>query len=405
LDPHFDRALRGLSFCYTKLGRLIEAIDTADSALAIDNKHYRNWQAKGDALLALGKFEEALFTAQTAIDLVDLKTDPEATPVLEVLFLQKFNAYLGLGKTEDAIKELEQARKVIPGAIRFYIYPAQIYLGLGNPKSAKIMLDLARDANLLEMFPPDLRIRILFDADASQDVWEWLDPLMNESFSKSLVDLGYEYYLNKKGDVADNIFTHLHELNQEDPQIATNLAFILTGDGEYKQALSLLEKVLESKETEIMPLALCNIGYIYLATNKIAKAKKCFMEVLSKAGDNDTAVARVGFWKNRAVDICCTPYPVQPLPLKLVANANLVAVHLHEQDIEKAEKLANKIVDQYPDLSLSYQVIGDVQFAKNATESAIEDWKKALSLCKDEAEKGMIKGWLNNLNSGKPETS
>ena len=33
LDPAFDRALRGLSFCFTKLNRVEEAIEYADRAL------------------------------------------------------------------------------------------------------------------------------------------------------------------------------------------------------------------------------------------------------------------------------------------------------------------------------------------------------------------------------------
>jgi predicted negative regulator of RcsB-dependent stress response len=219
---------------------------------------------------------------------------------------------------------------------------------------------------------------------------------------ESLLGLGYEYYINKKSEIPQNIFIHLHELSPEDPHIATYLAFILTGNGEYKQAESLLEHALESKVAGVKPLALCNLGYIYLATNKIDKAKSCFTEVLSKAKATDEAIARVGFWQNRAIEICCTPYPAQSLPLKLVASANLVAVYLHEQDMKKAKEIAQNITSQYPDLSLSYQVIGDVQLAQGDTKAATKSWNKALLLCKDDAEREMIKGWLNNLAGKKP---
>ncbi|MCX6064362.1 MAG: tetratricopeptide repeat protein, partial [Chloroflexi bacterium] len=356
LDPNFDRALRGLSFCYTKLGRLEEAMDAADHALEINDRHYRNLQARGDALLALGEFDEALSTAQKAIDLIDLKTDPEAEPVLEVLYLQRFNAHLGLNKTEDALKELEHARKILPHEMRFYIYPAQLNLGIGNAREAQKLLDLAEAAGLLDLFPGSLRMKILLEAGQYPKIWEWLDPQMNDELIDRLQGLGYQYYVDHDGDISRNIFDHLLERSPGNAEIATPLAFILTGYGEYEKAESLLNMVLEKEIVENEPLVRCNLGYIYLATGSLDRAKACFGAVLEQAADEDEAIARIGFWQNQTSELCCTPYPVQTLPLKLVANANLVAIHLQENNLDEAENISDRIIEQYPDLSLSYQL-------------------------------------------------
>ena len=396
-DSRFDRALRGLSFCYTKLGQLEEAIEAADSALAINNKHYRNWQAKGDALLALGEFDKALITAQTSIDLIDLKTDPEAEPVLDVLYLQKFNAYLGLNKTDDALKELEYARDILPHEIRFYVYPAQLILGLGNADDAEKMLELAGSVGLLDQFPGELRMKILLEAGSYQKMWDWLDPIMNDEFVEMLMVVGYQYYINHNDDISRNIFEHLLGLYPSNPQLAIYLAFILTGYEEYEQAEALLIQALKSEIPDVEPLAKCNLGYIYLVTNKLIQAEACFQEALAGANDSDEAIARVGFWQNEDSELCCTPYPIQSLPLKLVANANLVAVYLQENNLKEAEKIINKIIEQYPNLSLSYQLIGNLHFVKNNNQMARDSWKKALSLSDDDVEKSMIKDWLENL--------
>lgn len=396
-DPRFDRALRGLSFCYTKLGQIEEAIEAADSALVINNKHYRNWQAKGDALLALGEFDDALFTAQTAIDLIDLRTDPEAEPVLDVLYLQKFNAYLGLNKTDDALKELEHAREILPREIRFYVYPAQLILGLGNAAGAEKMLRLAKKAGLLDQFPGNLRLKILLETGQYKKVWEWIDPIMNEEFVEMLIGVGYQYYINHDGDISRNIFEHLLGIYPGNPQLAIYLAFILTGYGEHKQAETLLLQALKSKIPDIEPLAKCNLGFIYLVTNKLDQAKTCFQWALANASASDEAIARVGFWHNQDSELCCAPYPTQSLPLKLVANANLVAVYLQENNIKEAEKIINKIVKQYQNLSLSYQLIGNLHFVKDNTQLARENWEKALLLSADDVEKSMINDWLDNL--------
>ncbi|MCX6078383.1 MAG: tetratricopeptide repeat protein [Chloroflexi bacterium] len=397
LDPNFDRALRGLSFCYTKLGRFEEAIDAADRALEINDRHYRNLQARGDALLALGKFDEALITAQKAIELIDLKTDPEAEPVLAALYQQRFNAYLGLNKTEDALKEMEHARGILPHEIRFFVYPAQLDLGLGNARAAQKLLDQTESAGLLDVFPGGLRMKILLEAGQYPKVWEWLDPQMNNELIQVLMGLAYQYYVEHDDDISRNIFEHLLERVPGNSAIATPLAFILTGYGEYEKAESLLNMVLEKGNVDNEPLVRCNLGYIYLATGSLDRAKACFGAVLEQAADDDEAIARIGFWQNQTSELCCTPYPVQTLPLKLVANANLVAIHLQENNLNEAENISDRIIEQYPDLSLSYQLVGNIYFVKNNFHLAHENWEKALALSADDVEKEMIKDWLNRL--------
>ncbi len=397
LNPNFDRALRGLSFCYTKLGQFEEAIESANSALAIDEKHYRNWQAKGDALLAVGKFEQALITADTAINLIDLETDPEAEPVLGVLYIQKFNAHLGLHKTDEALREIEEARKILPNESRFYTYPAQLLLGLGNIDSAEKILDLAEETGNVDYFPLELRIKILLETRRFKKAWKWLDPIMDQGFNNLLVALAYQYYNKHENDIARNIFEHLVDMYPDTPELASPLAFLLTGYGEYKKAESLLLMSLKNKELTDEALVKCNLGYIYMATNKLDQAKAYFQEVLATAEASQSAIARIGFWRNQGSEFCCISFPALDLPLTLVAKANLIAIDLQDRNIKEAENLIQKIIDQYPETSLTYQLLGSIQYAKNKLPAATKNWKKALKLTTDDAERKMIEGWLDDL--------
>lgn len=400
IDPAFDRALRGLSFCYTKLNRMEEAIEFADKALAINNKHYRNWQAKGDALLALGQFEDALFTSQTALDLIDLKADPEAEPVMDVLYLQRFNSLLGLGKEEEALREIEKARTLLPREERFYIYPAQLLLGLGQIDQAVEMIEKAREAGMLAHFPHELRIQILLEAGRYQALWDWLDPQLSEPVIERLTKMSIDFYLKGESDIPRHIFQHFLEKYPQSLQFATFLGYILTGEGEYEQAEALIAQVLVGDIEALKPLANCNLGFIHLAKNDTAAAKHAFLETLANATDDEDVIVRVGFWQKASAELCCAMHPVQSLSLKLAATANLVAVYLQDNDLEQARKLANQIVKQFPEISLAYQVMGSVEHYQDNLPAAESNWQKSLQLSVDQIESQMIQDWLTKLRAG-----
>lgn len=395
LDPSFDRALRGLSFCFTKLNRAEEAIEYADRALSINDKHYRNLQAKGDALLIMGRFSEALETAQSAIDLINLKEEPEAEPVLDVLYLQKFNAHLGLNHIDDALEEMQKSRQLLPHEGRFYSYPAELLRGLGEVKKAAQLVEEAKRSGVLGAFSVDLLVRILLESENYADLWSLLGPQWDNNLSEFITGLGYEYYMKDEVRIAKNIFINVHERLPSDSGIATNLAFIHTGEGEYDQAEKLLLQALKGKDNK--SLANCNLGYLYLFTGKIKEAKKCFAAVLETASDDQKAVVRVGITPSDPSEICCTSHPVQLLPLKLASNANLVAVHLQEGNTKQAEKLAKQILKSWAEFGIAYQVMGSVDRFMGNNPSAVKNWEKALELSADPSERDMIQEWLSEI--------
>ena len=397
LDPSFDRALRGLSFCFTKLNRAEEAIEYADRALSINDKHYRNLQAKGDALLITGRFSEALETAQSAIDLINLKDEPEAEPVLDVLYLQKFNAHLGLNHIDDALEEMQKSRQLLPHEGRFYSYPAELLRGLGEVKKAAQLIEEAKRAGVLSAFSVDLLVRILLESESYADLWSLLSPQWDNNLSEFITGLGYEYYMKDEVGIAKNIFINVHERLPSDLGIATNLAFIHTGEGEYNQAEKLLLQALKGKDKEDKSLANCNLGYLYLVTGKIKEAKKCFAAVLETASDDQEAVVRVGITPSDPSEICCTSHPVQLLPLKLASNANLVAIHLQEGNAKQAEKLSKQILKSWAEFGITYQVMGSVDRFMGNNPSAVKNWEKALELSADPSERDMIQEWLSEI--------
>jgi len=400
LDPSFDRALRGLSFCFTKLNRAEEAIEYADRALSINDKHYRNLQAKGDALLIMGKFNEALETAKSAIDLIDPKKEPEAKLVLDVLYLQRFNAHLGLNHIDDALDEMQKARQISPHEGRFYTYPAQLLRGLGEVKKSAQLIKEANQARLQGALSDEfieLLIHIFLRSENYKDFLDLLDPQWSADFPTIMTSLGYRCYMNDEVEFAKNIFVHLHKHMPSDPDIATNLAFIHTGDGEYDKAEKLLLKAIGAKDNEDKSLANCNLGYIYLVTGKTKDAQKCFTTVLETANDEQKIVVRVGITPSAPSEICCTPHPVQSMPLKLAANANLIAVYLQEQNAKQAEKLAKQIIKSHPEYSITYQVMGSVNRFSGDNSSAVKNWKKALEISEDPIERDMIQEWLTEI--------
>lgn len=403
IEPKFDRAWRGLAFCYTKTGQLDEAIQAAEEAIKLNDHHYRNWQAMGDAMLALRRFDQALVTAQKGIDLIDLQKDPEAAPVLAVLYLQKFNAHLGLGDNQAALNELAGARRAMPFEQRFYTYPAQLLLGLGQPDVAMRIFNDAQQSGLPNEFIVSTTLNFLLNANELERAWDYLcaqNDQIQAKFIEVMNSLGYDAYVKGQCDFARQIFDHLVQKYPSNPLYATNLAFILIGSGDHERAEELLQNVLHNQQEqgiEQHPLANCNLGYLYLAQGKFAEAQACLESAFAAATDEDVNIVRVAFWLGQQIVPGCATYPTQSIPLRAAARANLAAIHLARGEHAAAQQQASALLEEYPEMSLGPQVMGSVALALGDKSAAAQAWQQALALAQDGAEKEMLAAWLEGI--------
>lgn len=399
LEPTFDRAWRGLATCFTRLGNFKEALVSAEQALAYNRGHYRNWHAYGDALFAADRVEEALTAYKQGIDLIDLKNDPDAEPVLAALYLQRFNALMNLGRISQALAEMEIARKHIPMEERFTLYPAQVLIEAGDSAEAMKLLDEAQAHGLPWEKLLQTRVKAHLHSEDVDGALTDLHPVFEPSPEQAAAILSseaFDLYMNGNCGPARKVFQTLAGLFPDVQLYPTNYAFILIGDGDLDRAETILEAVLQKIGTdhETLSLAACNLGYAYLLMGRTPDAIQCFQKVLETSRPDHEAILRIAYFQGAQVRPGCNPYPTQSLPVQLAAKANLVTLYLQEGQIKKAQQLAEEIHSRWPEASLTHELIGAVYAAAGNKAAALSAWQEALQFTQEPTEVEMVHGWL-----------
>lgn len=369
LRADYDRALRGLAHCYTQLNDGKKAIEMADRALAIDPRHYRNWQAKGDALLLEDRYQEAADAAQTGINLIDPK-DGEALPVLAVLLIQQFTALLHMGRIDEALDRMGDARKIFPNDVRYYLYPANVLLKIDRPAEAMVIVKQAVDQQLL----------------SEPEKQELLHQLANAAISRYVM-----------GDIAisKEIFEVLAQMTPCESRFNTAYGYILIGESELAQAEAFFLRELENEQGESKGILYNDLGYIHLLQGQYDQAEKDFSTALN---DEDTpAFLRVAYWVNGMLlpDYC--PHPSRSSSIHLVALANQMALHLAQNNLARAGEVL-KIMQVYQqEALLTLQAWGCLALAQGDPAKAREVWNHALRSAQDPREQKMMVDWLESI--------
>jgi tetratricopeptide (TPR) repeat protein len=402
LESSFDRAWRGLAHCYDRLGQLEEGLKAADRALAIDAQHYRNWQAKGDVLLSLERYAEAMEAAQQGIDLID-PDDEEARPVLFELLRQRFQALLRLGRIDEALEHLEEARRRFPTEERFPHTQVSYLTYLDRYEEALHVLNEAHQAGVptrSNLVP--LHYEVLHVLGKPDEAWTLVGPQLEEYKDRrldSLGNIGLSLYLRGYVEPARAVFEQLYQFAPDEPRFSSNLGFILVGEGRLTEAKDCFQKALETPESESwQSIVLSNLGYLYLLEGEYEQAERALQDVKDRIVDTEDAdreaILRVAYWHDGHILPDHTDHPIVFLPITLTLKANQVALKLASGQADDAERLARQIVEEAPDLSLGYIVLGSALLAQNLPDEARQAWELAMASSETPGEREMLTQWL-----------
>lgn len=363
----YDRAIRGLSHCYSQLNMPEKAIEEAERAIAVAPGHYRNWQAKADALLLLERHEAAAEAAQTGIGLIDPQ-DNEAQPVLAVLHIQKINALLHLDRVDEALAEISKASEQVPEDPRFYRYPVEILARKGRLPEALQAMKQAVDARVFESEDAQLHLLHL------------------------IADVAISQYLAGQVDEAARAFIGLVDLKPDEPRFLMAFGFIQTGEGNLAEADTLLKAALEYGDEGIRGIISCDLGYLHVLQGKFEQARQEFIEACKK--DTGKALLRIAYWKNGNMIPDYAPHPRRWVSIQAAAQANLAALALAEGKAEQALELAEEIIASTPKESTGYEVLGCVRQAGGMVSDAARCWEKARQLTKNERLRALLESWI-----------
>lgn len=402
MDPQFDRGWRGLAQCYNEKKDFEKALETAERAISINPKHYRNWQAKADVLLSLKKFDNVLETSQNGIEIIhSLQDREEAKPGWAVLHLQRFYAFLGLNRMDNALAEIALAREEMPDDPRFYDLPIQVLLLQGQPEKALQLIDSVPNVNIKNELAP-LRFKTLHQLNRGEEAWNYIRPSLERNTEKRLnilADIGAQFYQRGLIEPAFAVYHQLNDFKPADVRFTTNLSYFMIGNGQLADAEKLLKSVLDHPEAGVYAeIARCNLAYIYNLSRKYNLAEDAIKTVLNSELMKNHAIFRVSFWVNGKMQHDPSPIPGRPLSLAECASACAVSSALANGQIDLAESYAAKLQESSTDKTLVGMVFGCVEAAKGNKEKATRFWRDAVSTAEIDSDRLAIEAWLAKLS-------
>ncbi|MFM8320245.1 MAG: tetratricopeptide repeat protein [Chloroflexota bacterium] len=370
IRPDYDRAYRGLAHCYTQLKSVDLALDAAERSIAIDPRHYRNWQARCDALLLAQRYEDALASAENGIALINPK-DEEALPVLAVLYLQKFTALLRLKRVDHALQHMAVARAALPGDQRFYTYPAKVCLESGRYESAIDLLEQAAAANVLK------------------------DPKGRSDWVSEIIGYGIDCYEHGQCDETIEIFNRLYAIAPDHAQLNMALGFVLIGEGLLEQARQHLRRALNAAGPDQRAILLNDLGFIELLQENWKAASQLFQDALVEP--DQQAFLRAAYWVFGRLVPDYHTHPSRLIGTRAAALANLACLALMGGDRQIAQEYVDQLLAAYPDGSLGWEVLGCLHAAAHERAAAVGAWRRALQVAEDPRLAALLEQWINQV--------
>jgi tetratricopeptide (TPR) repeat protein len=404
-DKNYDRAWRGLAYSYNRLGESDQALDAAERALVLNRNHYRNWQAKADVLLSLKRFEQAANAAQQGIELIDPE-DREARPVLHELLRQKAIALLNGERDEAALQALDTARQYFPTDEQFPWIQVSALIQLCRYEEALLVLDEARNSGVPDSSSlAPLRYEVLHALGQPVEAWAFVKSQLEGEPEHQLIRIhmlgnsGLSLYIRGNVSAARAIFEQLQRFAPHEALFSCNLGFILTGDGDLDGAEKQLEKAWQAAQEEQLRLLVgANLGYLYLLEGQYDKAETVLQDAKKIVGATDSAaILMVAYWRDGRIISDYLTYPSHPLPIRLVIEANQAALRMAQGRLDAAEELAERLVEDMPQHSLGYTVLGLVLVTRGLEGDAKRMWKKALQYARNIREKEVLTQWMASL--------
>ncbi|MFO7864783.1 MAG: tetratricopeptide repeat protein [Salinivirgaceae bacterium] len=251
------------------------------------------------------------------------------TPMEDTLFFQRSRLYVQIGDFENAVNDLEIAKKLNPNEPQYYLDLAELELGQGEGRISLELLQRAKDK-----FPENVLVKIklarllmameeLKDARTQLIQASRIEPrnpelyLMSSmifqqigEFDKAIEDLqkavmydpeyydghvmlGYVYAQLGNKQTIDH-YENAIRLQPDNPEAVYNLAMYYQDNGMYEEALELYRKGLEEIDPDMQHF-LFNTAYVYENyKNNYDTAITLYQKVIDRFPDDYRAFYRMG---------------------------------------------------------------------------------------------------------------
>lgn len=400
--PQSDRVARSLSHCHLRMGDLQAAMREADRAIALNTQHFRNWQARADALLALGKTDEAMGVIEKGIALA--RKTPEGMPVIERWLQQRIRLLLARNDLDAVFAQLDQdaadfGPNPVIGVLTFSVafqfgrfdralQSLEALQAMGVPVSP-----WDRYSTLHGLSQPDQALRaVVPSGEPSREVLEKLRGMMGKQ--------GGRLYAIGAYPAARSVFQQAYDLDPADARGANNLAFVLLCDGNWVEAERYLDQALKA-ESGIKATARANFGYAQLRQGRYVEAIETLNLVKSgepPTGAPDPAILHVGCLRKGAfLDEPADRYPQTAVPVALAALANCATAMLLNGDADDAISVAKRACEVDKNNAAAYCVLGCLLAETGQTEAARDAWERFKAVAETDSARHRASDLLSGL--------
>lgn len=377
-----------------KEGKIAEAVKEYEKALAL------NWSR--ELAFEIGQFyaEQKQYTDALKIYSSVIKNNPDD----ERAALSRIQVLLDMGSNDRALEELKEIRKRSSDKTRIDIIAAKILLRKKDFSGAEsLLLDLVNKTEKqephyllamiyfqnknyslalhhLQSIAPSsvifeeavyLQTRILRKLKKPDEAISLLEKYISSPKSRSPLFyalLSVFYQGQKKNDKAISLLDRAVHIYPENPQLFFEYGLLLEKNGEHRQAMVIMQKVVKLKPDHAE--ALNFIGYTW-ADNSIhlEKALKYIEKAAQLKPGNGYIIDSLGW------------------------------VHYRLGNLEKARKEILKALELEPDDPHIFDHLGDIYSSMELKKEAVKTWEKAFKMFKDEKKRNLVKQKIRALQN------
>lgn len=415
-EPSYHPAWCKLAFIYDRLGLWEKALTAAQQAMQLEENHYESWRAKATVLLSVGRYYEAVQAARRGRELI-ARDNAKARPQLYDLYYIEVVALAELGHTDQALQRLAEVCSDFPDQIDPVVDQAELLYDLKRYDEAvevarrgcKLMRRDNAQANSALLDPFDIEIMSLVKLGhtdrvlAAIQVGLEVEPELRGPRLSLSCDTGMDQYRQGQPLTALAILELLHHIVPDHARALNDLAFLRVGQGNCDQAERAFQHVLDLPDAQSwQPTVWLHLSYIYLLRGAYEEAAQALHKtedtlVVSGHEEEMEPIARVAYWREGRVLPEYTPFPTEPYPIRLSAQANRVTLLLAQGQVDLAEDVARQLVKSSRQRSLGYRMLGYALLAQARNKDAAKAWRQALRRAKTREEESALKVWLAGL--------
>lgn len=349
IKPDFVKGLVGLASLRMALGRVEDADDLLDRAMAQEPDNESAWHLKGKIRLSHNDWPKALDYFNKTLTL-----SPENLSAR----VDRASVYMITGRRDEALKDLDIVNKDAPKHPRAGLLRALAFIQMGERRKALAMLE---------------------------DVTLWIGVLSTETFNnnpQSLLLLGAIHYSLKRYEDAIPYLLRYNELAPHTLITRKMLGMIYMSRGDHRSALQMLEPLLARSPEDIQLLTA--LGKIYTKAREYGKATALFEKAASIAPQNTAARTELGLNRLAVGQLDKARNELEEA-VRLGkgrgrAGAFLGLLHLRRGDTKSALEIAGRMSTADPQNPFPHNLAGSAHMQAKAYDEARKSFRAALAI-------------------------